>query len=485
MSPPPAPSPDPKPPAVAAGGLSADRVPFWEKVAFALGEPASNMGGWLPTTMANQVFNMTLGVSPAMISLAFMCFRFWDAITDVLMGWISDNFRSRWGRRRPFIFTGAILGGLLFPVMWMVGRDWGEMGILGWFVGWGLLFYTCFTVYTMPYHSLILEMTPHYHERTVVNAYRAMAGKLWGLAGGWIWAVTRLPIFTDEATGRPDTLLGMQAVSLVVGVIILGLGLMPALFTRERYYGSVGKKKVPLWAGMRATVTNRPFLLLAGLVVMMTLGNACINNFATYVQTYHIYGGDQTMASLLFGWSQTAAMTAGLAAIPVFTAIAKRLGKTRCLLILLLSKLVLAISSWFLYNPRWPYLSVIPAVLGVPVQSALWMILPSMLADVVDHDELATGQRREGNFTAVFSWLIKASQTVGLGASGFMLVLTGFEAEHGAQPEEVLTRMRLILAVLPACSLAGSLLLLRLYPITAPEAQRLREQLEARRGAIR
>lgn len=464
-----------------------DRVPFWEKVAFGVGEPVGNWGGWMPKTMANQVLNMQLAVTPTYISLAFVIFRLWDAFTDVTMSYITDNFRSKWGRRRPFIFVGAIASGLLFPTFWFFHREWSQELMIAWFIGAGVLFYTAFTVYALPYHSMILEMSPDYNERTSVNAFRGMMAKIAAMASGWVWAITQLPVFADPETGTPDTLRGMQMVALVVGCLIIVLGIMPAIFCKERYYAKAtsSKKKIPLLPSFKKSLSNPVFLIMVGLILTMTLTGAMINGFGTYVQTYYVFGGDQTKASVLYGWGSTAAMIAGMGAIPLFTWISSRIGKTKTLMIILLFKIVQSAAAWFLYNPEYPYLAVIPHIIGTPLLTGLWVVVPSMLADIVDYDELRTGERREGSFTAVFSWSLKVASTIGFGISGPLLVFTGFNVEFGpVQPEEVLFKMRMIMVVTPVIGLFFSSILIFFYPLSPRKMTDIRNQLEEIRGEI-
>ncbi len=469
-----------------AGKQYKEKLPVKEKLAYGCGEPVNSFGGWIPTSMAGPVFNMSLGVSPILISLSLVVFRLWDAITDPLMGWISDNFRSRFGRRRPFIFIAAFLVGGIFPLMWLVNPNWSQSMLIGWFIGAGLLFYTAQTIGNIPYQSLLLEMTPDYNERTSISGYRAFIAKIFSLFGGWIWYLTQLPIFGDPQTGAPDTLRGMQAISIVLGVVLLLLGLMPALFCKERYYRKISQTvKIPLRRSLKETLQCKPFLLLAGLIVTMQIGGGMVNGLGAYVLTYYVFSGDQTGASFITGWGTSIAAFAGMASLPLVAFISSKVGKERTLMCLLLSKFLLSIAIWFCYNPHYPWLATIPLLLVMPLQTCLWMLVPSMLADVVDHDELHTGERREGSFSSIFSWLMKVAMSIGFGISGPLLEMTGFDAAMGEQqPDEVLLRMRIAMVVIPSLTCIFLIWILCQYPINKATAYRTRMKLEKRRGGI-
>ena len=135
-----------------------DRVPFLSKLAYGAGGPVDILGIWVLVSIAYQVFNMELKLPPTYVAIILMSLRLWDGVLDPIMGWISDNFRSKWGRRRPFIFVGAILAGVTYPLIWWFPMDLSHVQIMLWVIGFGILFYTFFTVWGVPYQSLLMEM---------------------------------------------------------------------------------------------------------------------------------------------------------------------------------------------------------------------------------------------------------------------------------------------------------------------------------------
>lgn len=139
---------------------AADRVPVRQKLAYGLGTANDMWGNWLYPTMAWPVFNMFLLVSPALIGMALMVNRLVDAASDPFFGWVSDNTRSRFGRRRPYILLGSLLAGLTLPALFLVSPEWSEQALFVFMLISSGIFITIVSSFNMPYQSLGNELTP-------------------------------------------------------------------------------------------------------------------------------------------------------------------------------------------------------------------------------------------------------------------------------------------------------------------------------------
>lgn len=478
-----------------------DHVPFTWKLAYGLAGPVDIWAVWLPLGVIFPVFNMGMHVPASLISLMILLFRLWDGITDPVMGWISDNTRTRWGRRRPWIVIGAILAGITFPIGWLFPPSLAEHvwhlnlgfwetdfnGVAVWYFGFGLLFYTCFTIWAMPYQSLLLEMTPDYHERTRVTSYRAFFQTVATIANSAAWWLTLSPFFTPEGQ-EPNTATGMRGLAIAIGIAVLVLGILPGLVVRERYYKpglAVKQEKVKLWASIATTLSNRPYMILFGVLIMLTIGTNMVNNFLQYVGTFYVLAGDEGRSSwynMVGGWMYVGSNIVG---ILLFRWVAEKIGKKPCLYIGLAGVIIQNAANYFLFNPLTPDLMLLNSIFLGAGNAAIWLMIPSMTADVVDYDELQTGKRREGSFAAVGSWGFKVSMSIGVGLMGPMLDLTGFDIANGAnQPAEVFNRMRLWMAMLPAVVVGLGLIFVSFYPLTKSKVDAIRTQLEERRGAV-
>lgn len=435
---------------------------------------------WLP------FFNIGLGLDPWKLSLVLVILRAVDAFYDPIIGNISDNARTRWGRRRPFLFVGAIGTGLLFPIFWFPPAGWGETGVLAFLTVFGLLYFAVFTIWAMPYYGMQLELTPNYDERTRLTAWMTIAGKFAGLAGGWVMAVLSSSWFTDPSTGKPDIVHGMRVSSWFIAGIIIVLGLMPALFVKERYYtkDTSHQPHEPLWQSVKESFGCRPLWNLIAISFFVVLSSTSVGTLGQYINIYYINNGGLAEASIIEGWKSTAMLVAGIASVPVWTWLSEHYDKKTIVGIIILGGMFGHLTNWFCLDPKHPYLQLIPAVFQSAIIASIWLFLPSMKADVADYDELHTGKRREGALNAFYSWFIKASLTASMGVGGLVLVVAGFDVKLPAQSPEVLNRMMLYYLAIPVIILVVALVFVALYSLNRERMSGIRAELESRRGAL-
>ena len=435
-----------------------DRVPIPKRIAYALGGPVDILSVWVLVSIAYPVFNMYLKMRPTQVAIIIMSLRLWDAISDPVMGWISDNTRTRWGRRRPYILLGAVMAGLTYPLIWWFPDGMETWKTMLWVIGFGILFYTGFTIWAMPYQSLLMEMTPDYNERTRVAAFRGYMQTLAGLFVGMSWLIVLLPLWIHngplsegwdlsfdfvraKVMNQPfnylgnsydgNPLEGIRYLSFGIGAVILLLGVIPAFFVKERYYEhnlAQKQEKVGLAKSFKETLSNRQFMILCAFTIFFLLGTSIWDSYGRYVGTYYVLLGDWGR-SAVFGVYGTVIYTVmSLMFIPFFKWLSERIGKDKCLLIATIIVFISAATTWFTYNPDHVYIMLLNTFLIGAGYAGLWLMIPSMQADVIDLDELKTGERREGSYSAVFSWVLKLSFCVGYLLSGPLLEWTGFDA---------------------------------------------------------
>jgi len=479
-----------------------DKVPFWGKVAYASAAPVD----WFAVGLAfwvlwMPIWNIGYGIGPGILGLILMVYRAWDALADPFMGTLSDNTRTRWGRRRPYIFIGAILCALMIPLLWnppefvqnwqptlpFVGQDHEISGLVIYITGIGLILFTCFTVWAMPYYSLMLEMTPSYDERTRIAGFRSGFTQLGIFAGSWVLALASSNFFLSEQTGEPDVTKGIGVVSFGIAGLVLILGVLPAIFMKERYYKkeTVKQKSIPLMKGIRDTMNIKPFWMLSGFIVLTMFGQGIVSKLGIYLNIYFVNEGGLQNSYMIEGWKGSVMAVAGIASIPFWTWICEKFDKKWAMFAILVSSFFGAFLNFFCYNPDLPYLQLIPAAFQSGVVSAIWLIVPSMQADVVDYDEVATHKRREGSVNSVFSWFLKMAMTLAAGLSGYIIEWTGFDVGLGSeQPEGVLARMLLYLVFLPLIFYAIAAYLIWIYPLDRKTMHEIRDRLENRRGRL-
>lgn len=463
-----------------------DRVSFLNKLIYGASSTVNYFGGQLVKVLSAAIFVAGMGMSPAHIGWVFLIFRLWDALLDPLMGWISDNARTRWGRRRPFILVGALFSGAIFPFLWFGQPHWSEMAKLSYLIGIGLLFYTAFTVWMMPWQSLLTEMTPDTNERTSISAYYSLFGKIAAITGTWIWTITQLPIFNDPITGEPDSLRGMRIVGLGLGMLIMILGSLPAFTIKERNPDFIAKQpKEPFWPAFKRTFSNTPFRILGVFALIFAFGINLVQGQMFYLRTYYALDGDTVFSAKLTGIEGTLSMVLGIVSIPFFQYLCRKFGKKETLMICTSIILLATWLSWITYTPEYPWLALVTGALLSPGYTGMWLVIPSMIADVIDSEELRSHDRREGGFNAIFGWLTKASTSLAYGLAGVIVVWCGFNIDLKAdQTAEAFFNMRLCFAVIPTLFLVPALFLLSKYPLNYKKMNEIRAELEQRRGAL-
>lgn len=458
-----------------------DRIGIGEKLAFGVGSLAVFYGVAGIGSFAIPVYQMTLKLDPVLVGIALSVPRLYDAIIDPLMGKISDNTHSRWGRRRPYIVGGALLQAIFFGAIWMVPTSWSGPAIAGYLIVTQLLFYTAYTIFSVPYNSLGYEMTPDYQERTRVWAFWSYFNKLGELTYDWIFPLTTLAIFSTQMQG-------VHTVGWVAGILVLGLlGTIPGFFSKERFYKKAARQeKVRIWPALKASVSNRSFMILIGLTALQIGAGMLASNIDRYLIVYNMFGGD-----IAHGYKWKSILSSGYAvvgiiSIPLVTWFGNRYGKHFTLAASFLLVLVGAVGKWVLYTPGHPWKILLDCVLCAPVWVAIWTLTPSMLADICDEDELKYGLRREGIFGAFFNWIQKIGYSFGFLGAMITIKLTGFDANTagGVQTPGTLLSMRLVLALSTAAWAIFALVLLFFYPLTRQRAYQIRDELEARRGKV-
>jgi GPH family glycoside/pentoside/hexuronide:cation symporter len=242
---------------------------------------------------------------------------------------------------------------------------------------------------------------------------------------------------------------------------------------------------VNLFKSLRETLSNKPFVILCTFTIFFLIGTSIYDSYGRYVGTYYVLGGDWEKSSLFQIYGTFIYTVCSLGLIPVFRRVSERIGKKNTLFISTFLVLLSGALTWFTNRPDLPYLMLVNTVFIGAGYAGLWLMIPSMQADVVDSDELATGERREGSFAAIYSWVLKLSFCFGFLISGPLLEWTGFLAELGGdQPEEVLFNMRLGYLLIPVIALTIGAFLLRAFPLTAERVVEIRQTLEERRGEV-
>lgn len=452
-------------------------VPLRQKVAWASGSITDQFMANGINNLALPIYNISLGISPVLISWALAIPRIFDAVTDPIIGNLSDNARTRWGRRRPFILVGAILCALTFALIWMPPLFLGPTGIFLFFLLFSLLYYLAYTIFAVPRHALGYELSPDYRERTNIFAFNAIFAGMAGLLMPWMYRLSFHPIFAGP---EGDEVVGVRYVGILVGVLIILTSLPVVFMTRERF-ATIAQPKIALLRATRLTLANRPFQIITGVVVFTLLSVMLVGPLNLYINIYYICDGDRELGAYWGGWAGSVQALSGLLSTPVIAYVANRLGKRTTLAMGLSLAIAAYASSWWLFNPEYPWLQLFFMMMIQPGLMCIWVLNGSIIADICDHDELHNGMRREGMFGAAFTLITKFASAGITIVAGYLLVVAGWRDEATVTPQTILN-LRLLFATIPAVLLCIAIVLVLRYPLTEQTAYAIRDQLRARRG---
>ncbi|MFT7621412.1 MAG: GPH family glycoside/pentoside/hexuronide:cation symporter [Myxococcota bacterium] len=467
-----------------------DRISFGRKLIYGSGAFVNNLlaaaiGGMII------VLNLGLGMNPALVGLLAALPRLTDAFTDPIVGYISDHTRSRWGRRRPFIFIGAILAGLTYVVLWQLPPGWSDTAYFAYFLVASLVFYLAYTIFATPWVALGYELTPDYHERTRLMGVQNFIGQLAYLVSPWfLW------LMQHEGWFGGDMLLGARWLAGFVAVVTIVIGVLPAIFLRERFSDtpelepsaaasrSLRDNLADFFGGFLATLKVRPFLKLCAATFLVFNGFMLVSSFQNYVIIYYVFGGDLVRGAEFSGYAGTASAIGTFAVIVFVTWLATKIGKRRAFFVAISVSIVGYAMKWPCYDPELPWLVVLPAPFIAFGLGGLFTLVGSMVADVCDVDALQRNERREGMFGAIFWWVVKLGMAAALAGGGFLLNATGFDVElGGAQTAQTLLLMRIFDVVVPMISSGIAIWAVASYGLTEEVMQDVRKQLEAGHAA--
>jgi GPH family glycoside/pentoside/hexuronide:cation symporter len=457
-----------------------DRVPVREKIGLGAGKMVVDGSHLTLHVLVSPIYNITMGVNPALISTVVFIQRFWDAVIDPVVGQFSDNFRSKWGRRLPLMTFAAIPLAVLFAALWWFPKSASENYLFLHLLLVSLTFYVAHSFFAMPLGGLTLEATDDPQERTRLMGLMQTFGFAFQILGQWLFKATQLSIF-------PGTIVGLRWVTGGCAVIFLAAGLLPVFLCRERLYSRVAahQPRLPFWASLRAVRESRPFVTLALARFMFSFSYNIVSMLAFYMNAYYVYGGDVKGSATAYGVIGTSYHVAAITgSIFFYPWLNRRLGKRR---VFQLAAGVLAVgclSKLFLYIPGHPWLQIIIISANGFSSAGVLLIGIAMLGDIADLDEWETGNRREGLFASVLSWFDKAGMSFGALLGGFILNAIGFNAHVSVQSPHTLALMKFSYFCAPFVGAIVALFLMNKYSLTERRAYEIKEALAERRAGM-
>lgn len=467
-----------------------DRVPFIQKAAFGAGNLVNNL---LPGSLGVFMFFLltAFGMDPFLAGLLGGLPRIYDALTDPIMGFISDNTNSRWGRRRPYIFIGAIMSGVLFAVLWQLDPEKTQMYNFWYFLIMSIVYLTGNTIFSTPLIGLGYEMTSDYNERTRLMAFSQTVGQFAWMIVPWFWVLIANPnLFETQA-------IGVQKLSIVVGALCMALGVLPAIFCKGIDSSHIENRKkinfstllsnlLDLFKSMGQVFKNVPFVRLCGATFLVFNGFQMVASFSYFIIVFYMFNGDYGLAGNWPAWFSTvSAIATAFLVIPIISWMSGKLGKRKAFIIATIISIIGYVLKWWGFNPTNPWLIFMPIPLMSFGIGGLFTLMMSMTADVCDLDELNNGMpRKEGTFGAIYWWMVKLGQALALVLGGLVLKLVGFDQNAVTQTAETITKLRLADITIPALTAALAIWVMWKYDLSEDKAREIKNELVARRGEL-
>ncbi len=463
--------------------LNRRKVPFGQKLAFGLGMLANQM---FPAAMSVflVVLVQDLGFSPLMWGFIFFAPRIFDAITDPIMGFISDNTRSKWGRRRQYVFIGALIMGISYIIMWQLHPENGLTYNFIYFMFWSFVFYLGLTIFSVPYVAIGYEMSPDFHERTQIMAIAQFIGQWAWVIAPWFWVILYKPSWFSSADA------GARELSIWVAIGCTLLALAPAVFIKSKSTTddtsllpinarNIGKSFKEIIKSFKEAFAIKQFRKLCIATFLIFNSFNTIAAFSFFIIVYYLFNGDAGAAGIwpaLHGC--VGALVTTFIVIPVITAISKRIGKKKTFLLSQGISIIGYILFWFLFVPGKPYMFLFALPFFSFGIGGLFTLMMSMTADVCDVDELNTGKRREGIFGAIYWWMVKFGFAIAGLLSGLIMAIVHFTPNAPSQPEGAITGLRLFYTLFPIAGTLLAMYVMRNYDISEERANEVRRELE-------
>ncbi len=400
----------------------------------------------------------TVGIAAGLAGMVVMVGRIWDAINDPVVGYVSDRTKSRWGRRRPYIFIGAIP---MFLAMWVLftnpalfmGVDWKPADHQTFLVIWGILAFcfmdTLFTIINVPYSSLTPDLTKDFHERSSLNGYRFV----FAVVGTLFSAGLALPI----VQAFPTKSIGFSVMGAFFGFIIMAAALVTFFSVKEPPIPKEKPQPGLLKAYLRV-FKNKPYVNILFTHAVHVTAITVISGALPYYFKYIMGNEHKTTIGLVI------LLVTAMLFIPVSVLLSKKVGKKPVYIIGMAILVVMSMVLFFFgHTMGLTFVFVLMFLDGIGlgfIYATPWAIMP----DTVEYDYLKTGDRAEGSFYGMWLFILKIGQAMAIGLMGLVLAASGYVAD-AVQSESAAFAIRLIAGPIGAAIFVIAIIIVAFYPI--------------------
>ncbi|MCD8489325.1 MAG: MFS transporter [Desertifilum sp.] len=444
---------------------NSEKLSFSLKLAYGAGDLGTAITANILIFFLLPFFTNVAGIPAGLAGTVLMIGKISDAINDPIIGVLSDRTRHRWGRRLPWMMYGAIPFGIFYLLQWII-PPLNNVGLLfGYYVLIGILFNLGYTSINLPYVALTPELTQDYNERTSLNSFRFM----FSIGGSIVSLLLAMVIFSvGDNPAQQYLILGLVCTAIaIVSLYSCIFGIRDRVMQAERRFNERAdtSASIPIAQQLRVAFSNRPFLYVIGIYLCSWLA---VQVTASILQLYvvsHMGLPIQTFTTVALAVQGTA-----LVMLFVWSKVSQRFGK-KSVYFMGMGLWMIAQFGLLMLQPGQIVLMYVLSILAGFGVSTAYLVPWSMLPDVIELDELNTGQRREGIFYAFMVLLQKIGLALGLFLVGVALEAAGYiETAAGQplpqQPESAILAIRLAIGPLPMVCLIGGMILAYFYPIT-------------------
>ncbi|WP_298303046.1 MFS transporter [uncultured Erythrobacter sp.] len=376
-------------------------------------------------------YGTVVGLEPGLVGLSILIALIFDAITDPIVGYWSDNFRSRLGRRHPFMYASAIPVGLSYFLLWNP-PDWSQMGLFFYLTFLAIAIRTFITFYETPSSSLLPELTSDYEERTSLQSFRLFFAWI----SGNLMSVLLFGVLLAGPLGMQDRS-GFETYGIIASCVIFAAIIVSSAATHHRIPTlSKPSKSAEPFSIRRVTremfeiLSERSFiaLFIATVVFSIALG---LNTSLAFLMLRHFWGFSEEQ---IFLWTTTVFLSAGMALI-LAPIVGKRMGKKKATLLIGFFAFTIQPAPYLLrlagLMPENGDPMLFPLMLSINIIDlsliiAVQMLSYAMIADLVESNQLRTGRRNEGVYYAAMTFTRKSTQGLGVLSAGIILSAIAF-----------------------------------------------------------
>jgi sugar (glycoside-pentoside-hexuronide) transporter len=441
-------------------------LPVSTKLVYALGDHTVNLVLSAASLLFFKFLTDIAELRPALAGAVVWIARLFDAFSDPAMGRVSDLTRWKVGRRRGYFLLGALPFGVFFSLMWLDVPLASQGGKFAYYTGIYILVSLATTVLSIPYMALLPEMATSYDERTSFNTFRSGAAVL-----GTFAAVAMKPLSSAFGGGAE----GWWAAGCVVGVwlVMPWFGVFKVSFERPEY---APKRPLGFREGMRALAAHRAYRRLAGLFILARIAVDLIGAMFLFYFAYWLGREDDFQITMFLFLSVV------VLSLPFWLRVARHRDK-RAIFIFGAAWWIGSQFFIFMGDPSWPRWTIFLIAALAAIGYAVADLMPwSMLGDVIDEDELATGERREGVYVGFFTFLRKLGGATAVLLMGVVLELAGYDggAPRAEQSALALETIRVLTSLVPAFFLGLAIWVALGYPLGRAAHQQVLDQLYQR-----